>query len=141
MKRIFAKLKLMSFLTGFFLFGLMLTANRSAAQANWMPPAEAQQVLLTELDDLNVIMANNGTGTPVHIDALLHAYYYKEIYTRLDEGKTTEDAAKNALSIFTDSYLVGQTLKAADSMTDNQTLGTKTLLDTLFNDAVALLTQ
>lgn len=141
MKRMFAKQKLMTFVAVFFLFGLMLTANRSEAQANWMPPAEAQQILLTELGNLDVTMSNNQPGTTEHTDALLHTFYYKEIFVQLEGGKSTEQAAKEAVQIFTDSFLVGQNLKPADSMMDNATLGTKQLLSDLLEDAQALLTQ
>lgn len=141
MKRMFSKHKLVTFVAGFFLFGLMLTANRAGAQANWIPPAEAQQILLTELGNLDATMSNNAPGTTAHTDALLHAYYYKQIYVYLEEGKQTEVAAKEAVLIFTDSYLVGETLKVADSMMDNNTLGNKQLLTDLLEDAQALLTQ
>jgi hypothetical protein len=101
MKRTFANQSLMSLVAGFFLFGiLMLTANRSEAQTNWMQPAQAQQAIKTEMGNLRNIVAANPPASASYNDAMIHAYYYKAIYARLEEGMTVPDAVNSSLSIF-----------------------------------------
>lgn len=101
MKRMFAKQSLMSLVAGFFLFGLMLTANRSEAQGVWKQPADAQQALATAIKtQLYPTMAANPPGSAQYIDAAMHAYYYKAIHARIDEGMTVADAVTKSLNIF-----------------------------------------
>lgn len=97
----FAKQSLMSLVAGFFLFGLMLTANRSEAQGVWKQPADAQQALATAIKtQLYPTMASNAPGSAQYIDAAMHVYYYKAIHTRINEGMSVADAVSQSLNIF-----------------------------------------
>ena len=76
MKRTFAKQGLLSLVAGFFLFGfLLLSANRAEAQASWMQPDQAKQVLLSEVNTITGDLQALTTGTPDYKDKLAHVIY------------------------------------------------------------------
>ena len=143
MKRTFAKQSLMSLVAGFFLFGMLLTANRSEAQTNWMQPAEAQQVLISQLNNLRNDIANNPPGSGAHTNALIHAYYYKGIFVRLDEGMTTEASVMDALTIFPETLTSPNSkgFSRANAAPDVPFALGKAAKGNLYNEAEALLKQ
>lgn len=136
MKRTFANRSLMSLLAGFFLFGfLLLSGNRAEAQTyNWMQSNEAKQVLLTEVNNVYGNLQQMTPGTQAYNDALAHAIYYRMIYRKIDQGDTVEQSAIQALNVFSTTPGVGTGAFVADITV------TKALKQTLYNDAVGLLT-
>jgi len=134
----------MSLVAGFFLFGiLMLTANRSEAQTNWKQPADAQQAIKTALVTLRNDIAVNPPGSAAYNNALIHAYYYKAIYVRLDEGMTTEASVVDALTIFPQTLTSPNTqgFSQANAVPDVPFALDKAAKGNLYNDAEALLKQ
>lgn len=132
MKRTFAKQGLMSLLAGFFLFGFMLlTATRAEAQAQWKPAPEAMGTLLNEVTTLN--------GQPQTPDVLIHAYYYKAIYRRIEGGMTVEQSVTDALNIFPESLPLQQGFSGVYEVQDVAV--SKPQKQVLQNEATALLTD
>ena len=95
MKGTFAKRGLMSLVAGFFLFGfLLLSAGRAEAQTtNWVGVDEAKVRLEQAVKNQHNVLASN----PQDMNALVHAYYYKEIYVLINDGVSVQDAVINGL--------------------------------------------
>lgn len=95
MKGTFAKRGLMSLVAGFFLFGfLLLSAGRAEAQTtNWVGVDEAKVRLEQAVKNQNVVL----TANPQDMNALIHAYYYKEIYALINDGTSVPEAVVNGL--------------------------------------------
>ena len=95
MKGTFAKRGLMSLVAGFFLFGfLLLSAGRAEAQTtNWVGVDEAKVRLEQAVKNQNVVL----TANPQDMNALIHAYYYKEIYALINDGISVPEAVVNGL--------------------------------------------
>ena len=95
MKGTFAKRGLMSLVAGFFLFGfLLLSAGRVEAQTtNWVGVDEAKVRLEQAVKNQNVVL----TANPQDMNALIHAYYYKEIYALINDGISVPEAVVNGL--------------------------------------------
>lgn len=138
MKRTFAKQGLMSLLAGFFLFGcLMLTAgNVAAQQLNWYQSDQAKQILVDEVTDLhNAIPGLTGIALE---NAYIQVSYYKAIFTRIDGGMSTSEAALDALTIFEGAGAQGFARSAPPS--DVTIPVTKNMLSTLYQGAEGILT-
>jgi len=85
----------MSLVAGFFLFGfLLLSAGRVEAQTtNWVGVDEAKVRLEQAVKNQNVVL----TANPQDMNALIHAYYYKEIYALINDGISVPEAVVNGL--------------------------------------------
>ena len=128
MKRTFAKRSFMRFLIGFFLFGVLaFSANRAAAQGNWVTPAQALQKLDTEIQYQKGVIVANTPGTPIYENALVHAIFYSNIVTEINDGLPVGPAVDSALE------------KVANGTTAFAAPIGKTGRQALYNDAAGLL--
>ncbi len=130
MKRTFAKRGMMPLLVGFFLFGvLMLTAGKASAQTyNWMQPAQAVPVLLTEAENQKVVVNANTPGTPAYENAMVHVLFYHGIINEIDGGNGVGGAVQAAF----DKLTTGSSVYSVSL--------SKSAKQALFNDAVGKLT-
>ena len=137
MKRTFAKQGLLSLVAGFFLFGfLLLSANRAEAQASWMQPDQAKQVLLSEVNTITGDLQALTPGMPDYKDKLAHVIYYRTIYNNIQGGLTVENSTTEALTVFS-----GNTNpRATQIMVDAGLTVSKAAGQLLYNQAVGLLT-
>ena len=135
MKLTTAKQGFRSLLAAFFLFGAMLfTAERVHAQSvpsdnlDWKTATESMQILDAMVAQLDGEMANLTPGTPAYQNVYNHRTYYKMINGSLRDNQTVPDAVQSNV------FLVDTGLTDASP-------ATKTTLQQLLDDAVALLTN
>lgn len=131
MKRTFFKRNFRALVAMFFLLGgLFFATNRATAQSyNWKTEADAQTVLLAQVDQLNLDIQNFVPGSSQYKDLQNHIDYYKLIYTDLEDGSSTEAAVNNNLGHLNDRFSATEDFLP------------KTVIVGLFNDAVILLTN
>lgn len=138
MKKAFATLGLRSFVAVFFVLGgLFLTPNRAGAQSyNWKTGPEALSELNNQVDQFSIQLSGQTPGTPAYNNSLAHLHYYKEISSEIEGGAAVDQAALNSLSIFD---VTVSSFKANAETTDVTV--TKTMVQTLYADAVVILTN
>lgn len=98
MKRTFAKRSFMRFLMGFFLFGVLaFSANEANAQGGWISPADA----LIKLNNTAIPAQKDLYATlpagPAQENALIHAIFYSNIVTEINDGLPVGPAVESAL--------------------------------------------
>ena len=97
MKRTFAKRSFMRFLMGFFLFGVLaFSANEANAQGGWISPANALIKLNDEIPVQKGLYASLPAG-PAQENALIHAIFYSNIVTEINDGLPVGPAVESAL--------------------------------------------
>jgi hypothetical protein len=73
------------------------SATALNASIAWKTPAEATQLLLLRIDNMNSQLSGFQVGSPPYENVLRKVAYYKSILDEIEDGKSLPEALDNAL--------------------------------------------